>query len=135
MDEGKLQARYSNASKMLGMDITFADRQAGVIQANFVSKALFHNSVGNTQGGILAAMLDDLMGYALGITLAKTQFAPTANMNVSFIRPVESGVINGKGEILKQEGNVYHLAAKIYNESGELVASATARAKVSDKQI
>jgi len=127
--------RYSNASQLLGMNITFADRKAGIIEATFNTKESFQNTVGNIQGGILVAMLDDLMGYALGITLPDTQFAPTANMNISFLRPVSSGNVSGKGLILKNIESVFHLSSKLYNADGEIVASATARAKLGDKTL
>lgn len=133
MREQETKARYSNASQLSGMNITFADREAGVIEANFEAKKTFHNSVGNIQGGILVAMLDDLMGYALGITLPKTQFAPTANMNISFLRPVSTGLVRGKGMILKNDGDVFHLSSKLYNEAGDVIAAATARAKLGNK--
>lgn len=123
---------YSNASRLLGMQIINADEKEGQIEARFDAKEVFHNHVGNVQGGILVAMLDDLMGYALGITLRQDQFAPTANLNVSFLRPIQCGTITGKGQVLKKEGAVCHLAAKLYSVDGELLASATAKAKVGD---
>ena len=86
MSKTKYELRYSNASQLLGMDITFSDTRKGVIEANFHTQESFLNFAGNIHGGILVAMLDDLMGYALGITLPESQFAPTANLNVSFIR-------------------------------------------------
>lgn len=120
---------YSNISKMLGMTVTLADSQQGIIDADFLASADFENSIGNIQGGILTAMLDDLMGYALGITLPVTRFAPTANLNVSFLRPAAAGKLRGRGEILKKDAGVYQLAAKLYNDAGELVAAATSKAK------
>lgn len=112
------------------MAITRADREAGVLEASFSAHSHFTNRVGNIQGGMVTAMLDDLMGYALGITLPPTQFAPTANLNVSFLRPARVGILHGKGQVLKREGDVFHLAAKLYNSAGELLASATAKAKL-----
>ena len=120
---------YSNISKLLGMSITLADAEHGIIEASFAASADFGNSIGNIQGGILTAMLDDLMGYALGITLPVDRFAPTANLNVSFLRPAASGTLHGRGEILKKDGDIYHLAAKLYNERNELLAAATCKAK------
>ena len=111
------------------MEVTSTNPILGELEANFDAKDIFKNTAGNIQGGILTAMLDDLMGYALGITLPSTQFAPTANLNVSFLRPGRVGVLHGNGKILKQEGDVYHLAGKLYNEKKELIASATAKAK------
>ncbi len=121
---------YSNISQLLGMNINRADKKAGIIEASFVANGSFENSIGNIQGGILTAMLDDLMGYALGITLPKTHFAPTANLNVSFLRPAAAGTLHGRGEILKKEGDIFYLAGKIYNKDNQLLAAATCKAKL-----
>ncbi|NRB40219.1 MAG: PaaI family thioesterase [Pseudomonadales bacterium] len=120
---------YSNISSLLGMTITVADRDKGIIEASFNATEQFHNSIGNIQGGILTAMLDDLMGYALGITMPSDRFAPTANLNVSFLRPAAAGILHGRGEILKQDNGLYQLAGKLYNARGELLAAATCKAK------
>ena len=124
-----LKSGYSNISKLLGMNIIEKNQEQGLIQATFQARIEFENSIGNIQGGILTAMLDDLMGYALGITLKDTHFAPTANLNVSFIRPAAAGELHGCGQVLKKEGQIYHLAAKIYNARNELLAAATCKAK------
>ena len=120
---------YSRASQLLGMAIKSADPTTGVVEATFEGTEAFSNFNGHVHGGVLVAMLDDLMGYALGVSLKDVQFA-TANLNASFLRPAAFGTLSGRGEILTQEGDVYHLAAKLYNAAGELVAAATARAKV-----
>jgi len=125
----KFLDKYSNTSRLLGMEITMANPKTGELDANFTAGEQFLNTAGNIQGGILTAMLDDLMGYALGITMPLTEFAPTANLNISFLRPARMGVLHGSGKVLKQEGDVYHLAGKLFNDKDELVASATAKAK------
>jgi uncharacterized protein (TIGR00369 family) len=121
--------KYSNTSKLLGMKITLADNKEGKLEADFLATEQFNNTAGNVQGGIITAMLDDVMGYALGITLPLDVFAPTANLNISFLRPVKVGRLSAIGQVLKRDGEVFHLAGKLYNEQGELVASATAKAK------
>ena len=125
----RVKSGYSNVSQLFGMHIVEADSVNGIIEATFQAGPQFTNSIGNVQGGILTAMLDDLMGYALGITMPKTHFAPTANLNVSFLRPAALGELHGRGEILKKEGPIYHLAGKIFNENNELLAAATCKAK------
>ena len=120
---------YSNASQLLGMSVTFKDSDKGIIEADFTAQESFLNFAGNVQGGLLVAMLDDLMGYALGITFSPPEFAPTANLNVSFIRPAKLGIIHGRGEVLKQTGYIYHLSAKIYDQQQTLLAAATSKAK------
>ena len=129
MSEVTVKTHLSNVSMLMGMDITERDSAQGVVKASFVADDTFTNSIGNIQGGILTAMLDDLMGYALGITLPTTEFAPTANLNVSFIRPVAVGQLHGEGRVLKKDGDIYFLAAKLFNDNEAIVASATAKAK------
>ncbi|MCK5881675.1 MAG: PaaI family thioesterase [Sinobacterium sp.] len=129
MKEPTVSTRYSHVSQLMGMQITVSDSHKGIIEASFKAADCFTNSIGNIQGGILTAMLDDLMGYALGITMPLDEFAPTANLNVSFLRPVAIGTLQGRGQILKQDGDIYHLAAKLFNSDGNIVASATAKAK------
>lgn len=129
MSQPSVKTNYSNVSQMMGMKITFSDTELGIIEASFQAADSFTNSIGNVQGGILTAMLDDLMGYALGITMPVNEFAPTANLNVSFLRPVAAGELHGRGQILKRDGDVYQIAAKLFNSEGKIVASATAKAK------
>lgn len=122
--------RYSHASQLLGMSVTMLDCDKGILEADFVAKPEFTNRAGNVQGGIVSAMLDDLMGYALGITLPSSYFAPTANMQVSFLNPAPVGKLHGRGEILKEEHGIYQLFSKLYDENNKLLASATAKAKL-----
>ena len=129
MTEPTVTTHYSNVSQLMQMHIHYADKDKGIIEAHFNAVDSFTNSIGNVQGGILTAMLDDLMGYALGITMPVNEFAPTAHLNVSFLRPAAVGPLQGRGQILKREGDVYHLAAKLFNPQGLIIASATAKAK------
>jgi uncharacterized protein (TIGR00369 family) len=111
----------------LGVKFTAIDGDAGTIEVEFQAKPEFTNPTGNVQGGILAAMLDDTMGPALAATLAKGEFAPTLNLNVSFERPAVAGSLSGKGRVVKRGKEVCFLSAELYQE-GERVASATATA-------
>jgi uncharacterized protein (TIGR00369 family) len=111
----------------LGIDFKAIDAEAGTIEVEFQARPEFTNPVGNVQGGFLAAMLDDTMGPALAATLAKGEFAPTLNLNVSFEKAASVGVLVGKGRVLKRGKEVCFLAGELYQD-GELVASATATA-------
>jgi uncharacterized protein (TIGR00369 family) len=111
----------------LGVEFKSIDAETGAIEVEFQAKPEFTNPSGNVQGGILAAMLDDTMGPALAATLAKGEFAPTVNLNVSFERPAVVGSLSGKGRVIKRGKSVCFLSAELY-QHGERVASATATA-------
>ncbi len=50
------------AAKLLGWKLISLDAAAGEIEVGFEGKPEFANPIGNIQGGILSAMLDDTMG-------------------------------------------------------------------------
>lgn len=113
----------------LGMRITRVDADAGVVEAEFEGKPEFTNPVGNVQGGILAAMLDDSMGPALACQLAAGEFAPTLNLNISYLRPAKPGKLRGVGRVVRRGKDVCYLAGELYQRE-DLVASATATALI-----
>lgn len=116
-------------AQALGMKITTVDAETGVVEAEFEGKAEFTNPVGNVQGGILAAMLDDSMGPALACQLGAGEFAPTLNLNISFLKPAKPGKLRGVGRVLRKGKDVCYLSGDLYQD-GELVATATATAQI-----
>jgi len=125
--DGKLPA--PPCADALGVAFANIRPEEGTIDVRFVAKREFLNPAGNVQGGFIAAMLDDTMGPALAATLKQGEFAPTANLNVSFFRPAKVGELLGKGRVLRRGKDVCFLAGELY-QNDELVAAATATAIV-----
>jgi len=117
------------AATTLGIRFTRIDAEAGTIETEFQARHEFTNPAGNIQGGFLAAMLDDSMGPALAATLASGEFAPTLNLNVSYLRAARVGLIQGKARVVKQGKDICFLAGELYQD-GHLIATATATAMV-----
>ena len=86
--------------------------------------------MGVVQGGFLAAMLDDTLGPALVCTLPPGHFAPTIELKVNFIKPAPLGVLIGEGRVVSRGGTIAFLAGELRTEAGELVATATATARI-----
>jgi uncharacterized protein (TIGR00369 family) len=112
-------------AQTLGAVIKRLDDQQGTSEIEFDGKAEFANPAGTIQGGFLAAMLDDTMGPALVFMLEDGEFAPTLNLNVSFLRAAKVGKIVGKGRVVRRGKEVCFLAGELFQE-GRLVATATA---------
>jgi uncharacterized protein (TIGR00369 family) len=117
------------AAAALGWALSRVDPDRGEIEVRFDASG-FANPVGNVQGGFLAAMLDDTLGPALVATLPADQFAVTLDLNVSFLRPARPGPITGTGRVLHRGGSVAFLAGELRDGSGEVVAAATATARI-----
>lgn len=63
-------------------------------------------------------------------TLADGEFAPTLELKVSFLRPAAPGRITGTGRVVHRGGSIAFLAGELRNEAGEVLATATATARV-----
>jgi uncharacterized protein (TIGR00369 family) len=118
------------AAVTLGFKLLDIDPDRGTIRAQFEAKQEFLNPLGVVQGGFLAAMLDDTLGPALVCTLPPGQFAPTIELKVNFIRPAPLGTLIGEGRVVARGGTIAFLAGELRTAQGELVATATATARI-----
>ena len=126
--EGRVPPPPSAA--MLGWELVSVDPDAGTIEVAFTATDQFLNLVGVIQGGFLAAMLDDTLGPALVATLGPGQFAPTIDLHVQFLRPARPGRLTGHGRIIRRGQEVAFMAGELLDDSGQVVASASATAQI-----
>lgn len=118
------------AAKTLGFELVAVDPDAGTIEVAFTATEDFLNPFGTVQGGFLAAMLDDTLGPALVATLGPGESAPTTDLHVQFLRPVSPGRLVGRGRIVRKGRDIGFLAGELVDESGTVVATATATARI-----
>jgi uncharacterized protein (TIGR00369 family) len=114
------------AAALLGWEPVSVDPEAGTIEVAFTTTGQLLNLAGVIQGGFLAAMLDATLGPALAATLGPGQFAPTTDLHVQFLRPARPGRLTGRGRVVRRGSNVAFLAGELLDDSGQLVAVATA---------
>jgi uncharacterized protein (TIGR00369 family) len=126
--EGRVAAPPAAAT--LGWELVAVDPDAGTIEVAFTATEDFLNPFGTVQGGFLAAMLDDTLGPALVATLGPGQSAPTTDLHVQFLRPVSPGRLVGRGRIVRRGRDIGFLAGELLDESGTVVATATATARI-----
>lgn len=81
------------------------------------------NPFGLVSGGYLTVFADELLGSAIGSVLADGEFATTAELKMSFLKPVSKGVIRGEGKVLRKGKRVAFVEACIKNARDELVAT------------
>jgi uncharacterized protein (TIGR00369 family) len=118
------------AAVLLGWELVSVDPDAGTIEVAFAAGDQFLNPAGVVQGGFVAAMLDDTLGPALVATLGPGQFAPTTDLHVQFLRPARPGRLTGRGRVVRRGRDVAFLAGELVDESGQIVAVATATAQI-----
>jgi uncharacterized protein (TIGR00369 family) len=118
------------AATLLGFKLLEIDPEQGTLRAQFEAKPEFLNPQGNVQGGFLAAMLDDTLGPALVATLRADQHAPTLELKVSFLRPARAGALIGEGRVVSKGSSIAFLSGELRDPGGELIATATATARI-----
>ncbi|WP_197680063.1 PaaI family thioesterase [Microlunatus soli] len=118
------------AARTLGFTFLEADPDNGTIRLEFDGSPDFTNPRGEILGGFLAAMLYDTVGPALLATIGANEFIETDDLAVSFHHPARPGTITGHGEIVDRDNRQVSLAARLWDHTGTLVASATAHARV-----
>jgi len=124
--------RMPPVAKTLGWTLRAIDPEAGTIEVGFEGGEQFLNPAGTVQGGFLAAMLDDTMGPAVFAMGRGAIYAPTIELNVSFIKPARPGRFVGKGRVVSLGKTIAFLEGELFDEAGDLVARATATARVLD---
>lgn len=86
-----------------------------------------YNPLGSVHGGILATVLDTVMGCAVQSQLEAGVSYATIELKSSFVRPVTlaSGTLRAEGSVLHAGSRVATAEAKLLDDDGTLFAHAT----------
>lgn len=120
------------AARLLGWKLIACDPEAGTIEVEFNGKEEFTNPMGNIQGGLLAAMLDDTLGPAVFAMHDGRRFGSTIDLHVHYLRPVKPGIIKTTGRVRKDGKHVAFLEGELYDAAGRLCATARASAQLAN---
>ncbi|MFJ4542581.1 PaaI family thioesterase [Pseudomonas sp. P1.31] len=121
-----------DAAKLLGWTFIDYDEEKSEAHIVFEASASLTNLMGNIQGGMLAAMLDDCMGPALYACLAANQIAVTVESKTNYINPALPGRIFGTGRIEHLKREICFTSGQLSDASGNVLATATATFRISD---
>ncbi len=117
-------------AETLGWELIAEYPDEGRIEIAFHPNESMLNPRGTVQGGFVAAMLDDTMGPALVSSSGDKEAPISLDMNVTFIRPVNLGLLLGKGRVISRTKQTVFLEAELFDVDGQLLARATSTAKV-----
>jgi uncharacterized protein (TIGR00369 family) len=118
------------ASRLLGWRLLILDCGKGRIHVEFTAGADFINPIGTVQGGIIAAMLDDAMGYVATAFLGGHHMVPTLELKTSFMRAAKVGPLFVEARVVHAGREIAFLEGSMKDEVGRLIATATATARI-----
>lgn len=109
-------------------EIIEVDHDAGAATLRFEVDEARANQFGSVQGGVVATMLDGCIGIAGAVRSGGVLAMPLAEMNVSFVRPVPTGSVVGKGLVTRLGRKVGFIEATLFGLDGHVLARASGTA-------
>ena len=133
LNDEDLKARMNRfvppTAAILGQEILEIDSEAGWVKMKFQPIDACRNPMGNVQGGIIVAMLDDAAAFAAIIKSGKRIGIPTIELKTSFFAPAKAGVpLFAEGRCLKLGKRIAFMEADLYDEAGTHIARLTTSA-------
>jgi len=133
LNDDDLKARMNRfvppTAAILGQEILEIDSAAGRVKMKFQPIDACRNPMGNVQGGIVVAMLDDAAAFAAIIKSGKRIGIPTIELKTSFFAPAKAGVpLYAEGRCLKLGKRIAFMEADLFDEEGTLLARLTTSA-------
>jgi uncharacterized protein (TIGR00369 family) len=120
----------AGASRLLGLKVTVVDQANQKIEASFRATPELCNPIGTVQGGIITAMLDELMSISAMVAANFSIAVPTLEIKTSFLRAARPGALAGWGRVVRMGRSVVFLEGALHDDEGNLVATASSTAMV-----
>ncbi|WP_295380351.1 PaaI family thioesterase [uncultured Pseudacidovorax sp.] len=114
---------------LLGGRLLALDTTAGTLAAEYEATDAFLNPAGTVQGGMLAAMLDDLCAAVVDARAGEGGGVVTLTLNLSFLAPARPGRLQGRSSIVGGGRSICYVEA-VLAQAGTEVARATACCRV-----
>lgn len=136
LNADQIRARLSDfsnmehAAQLLGFSLRDFSIEYGWIEAGFTPDKRLANLRGGVQGGMICAMLDEVMSLAVVIAEGFTVGVPTLEMKTSFLAPLPVAPCRGRGEAVRIGRNIAFMEGTIWSGDDVLVARATATCQV-----
>ncbi len=131
---GLLDGSVSPPPAIALVGLSLAEVEEGRIVMRLTPAEYHYNPIGSMHGGILATMLDSVMGCAVHSTLPKGRAYTSLEIKVNFVRAVtsESGELSAEGKIVHGGRRSAVAEAKVVDAKGRLCATASTTCLVFD---
>ena len=119
--EANLRKRLAHNPFVLFMGVKVPELGAGYARFTLEIRPDFHNSQGFLQGGVIAALADEAVAYALFSLVSEGEMISTVEMKINFLAPAQHGVLEAQAHIRKR-GRTLSLGEVEVTQGDRLVA-------------
>lgn len=118
--------RPAPAAVILGQELLEVDAATGTVKVAYTVSDALANRFGALHGGMTAAMMDDVISLAAGLSVEWGQITPTLEMKVSYIRQGKLGArLVAVARTVRRGSTVAFIEAELSDEAGALIATAS----------
>jgi uncharacterized protein (TIGR00369 family) len=110
----------------LGQELLEIDTDEGWVRIAYRMSETHFNRYGAIHGGVIAAVMDDVVATAAGLVAQWGEIAPTLEMKVSFLNQAGAGAYTAEARVVKRGRTVLFLEGTLANDAGKTIATATA---------
>ncbi|MCU0445580.1 MAG: PaaI family thioesterase [Microscillaceae bacterium] len=104
---------------------TLLEVEVGAVKVAFEIRPEMANPMGILHGGVIAGMLDDVLGMAT-LTLGNSHFYATVNLALDYLASAKVGErVIVEAKIVRNGKQIIHAVGEINSESGKLLAKAS----------
>ena len=124
----------SPSSTTLGFEVLALDMKAWTTRVRFDGRPEFRNPAGYIQGGFLAAMLDDTIGFLAGMKTAPRALPSTVDLHTTFLRPVRVGLVEVAAQLSNIGRAMIFAEATLFDTRGKEAARSSASLTINPVQ-
>jgi acyl-CoA thioesterase len=119
--EASLRERLDRNPFVQFMGVEVPELGEGYARFTLEIRPDFHNSQGFLQGGVIAALADEAVAYALFSLVPEGEMISTVEMKINFLAPAQQGVLEAQAHIRKR-GRTLSLGEVEVTQDSRLVA-------------
>lgn len=100
--EAGIRERLANNPVVNFLGVKAPELGEGFARFTLIVRPEFLNSQGFLQGGIISALADEAVAYALFSLVPEGEMISTVEMKINFLAPVQQGAIEARAHITKR---------------------------------
>jgi acyl-CoA thioesterase len=105
----------------LGISILHAEN--GIAKGNWNADFMFLNGNGVIMGGFVSAVADTMMAYAMVSCLDEDRMFSSINLQTTFHRPVQKGMVQVEAKIERMGRNIAYATAILVQDGKEVAVA------------
>lgn len=108
--------------QLLGTEYLDYRLETGEVHLRFTALPAFVNPGGTVHGGMLAAMLDELLAVTMTASMREDEYNVTLDLGTRFLKAAQLGPIEGFGRVIKRGRSVGFVEGELRDAHGTPLA-------------